>query len=96
MDTIRKVKVWNMESRHGNLVPNQFIIETDNGVYFQSYQTIIAFRPKVEWGKVYLDEQNWNCSVTTGKYRNLFLGENIKETRRKIASGEYVLVDWLN
>lgn len=96
MDTIRKIKVRNMESRNGNLVPNQFIIYTDDGVYFQSYTTIIAFEPHEERGKVYLDERSWDCSRTTGKYRNEFLGEGIAETRRKIKEGTYVLVNWLN
>ena len=40
-----KVKVKNMKSSQGNSIPNQFIIETDEGTFFQSYQSIIAFRP---------------------------------------------------
>lgn len=93
---IKQIKVRNMESPNGNLVPNQFIIHTPDGVYFQSYNTIIAFQPYEERGKTYLDAHSWDRSVTTGKYRNQFLGEGINDTRRKIASGEYVLVDWLN
>ena len=42
---------------------------------------------------VYLDSTYWDYSVTTGKYRNQFLGETKKETERKIASGEYILTD---
>ena len=38
-----KVKVSNMYSTNGNLVPNQFKIYTSEGSYFQSYRTIIAF-----------------------------------------------------
>jgi len=34
-----------MKSSRGNLVPNQFIIKTGEGEYFQSYQTVIAFKP---------------------------------------------------
>jgi|TARA_R100000479_G_scaffold54981_1_gene26072 hypothetical protein len=44
-------------------------------------------------GKVFLDKNYWDYSTTTGKYRNAFLGENIAETRKKIKSGEYILVD---
>jgi hypothetical protein len=87
------MKVENMTSARGNTVPNQFII-TDNGdEYFQSYKSIIAKRSK---GKIYLDDYYWNYSVTTGKYRNEFLGEGIAETRKKIASGEYVLTNLNN
>tara|TARA_R100000278_G_C5442220_1_gene154100 strand:+ start:451 stop:726 length:276 start_codon:yes stop_codon:yes gene_type:complete len=84
------MKVENMYSPNGNRVANQFII-TDNGdEYFQSYRSIIAKRSK---GKIYLDDYYWDYSVTTGKYRNEFLGEGIAETRKKIASGEYILTD---
>ena len=87
------MKVENMTSTRGNAVPNQFII-TDNGdEYFQSYKSIIAKRSK---GKIYLDDYYWDYSVTTGKYRNEFLGEGIAETRKKIASGEYVLTNLNN
>jgi len=87
------MKVENMTSTRGNTVPNQFII-TDNGdEYFQSYRSIIAKRSE---GKIYLDNYYWDYSVTTGKYRNEFLGEGIAETRKKIASGEYVLTNLNN
>ena len=87
------MKVKNMTSARGNTVPNQFII-TDNGdEYFQSYRSIIAKRSK---GKIYLDDYFWDYSVTTGKYRNEFLGEGIAETRKKIASGEYILTNLNN
>ena len=87
------MKVKNMTSPRGNKVANQFII-TDNGdEYFQSYRSIIAKRSK---GKIYLDDYYWDYSVTTGKYRNEFLGEGIAETRKKINSGEYILTDLNN
>ena len=87
------MKVENMINTRGNKVPNQFII-TDNGdEYFQSYRSIIA---KKSEGKIYLDDYFWDYSTTTGKYRNEFLGEGIAETRKKIASGEYVLTNLNN
>ena len=86
-----KVKVWNMESSRGNTVPNQFEIYTNKGRYFQSYQSVITFINNK--GQVYLDEQDWDYSTTTGKYRNMFLGEGIAETRKKIESGEYKLTN---
>ena len=84
------MKVENMTSNKGNDIPNQFIITDDNATYFQSYQSIIA---KVSKGKTYLDNRYWDYSVTTGKYRNQFLGENKAETQKKIDSGEYILAD---
>lgn len=76
----------------GMLAPNQMVITQDDGTkYFQSYDSMIA---KIEPnGKVYLDEKYWDYSKTTGKYRNKFLGEDKKETEKKIASGEYTLTD---
>ena len=84
------VKVRNMKSSNGNSVANQFEIETDDATYFQSYNSVIAKRMI---GVVYLDEYYWDYSVTTGRYRNMFLGETKKETQAKIDSGEYVLTN---
>ncbi len=82
-----------MTSPRGNReVPNQFIITTPEGEYFQSYSTIIAFRAYGEY-KIVLDTDSWDYSTTTGKYRNEFLGEGIEETRKKIKSGEYLLAN---
>jgi hypothetical protein len=85
------MKVENMTSSRGNTVPNQFIIQTEEGLYFQSYKTVIAF--KLLSGKVQLDSDKWDYSLTTAKYRNMFLDETTKETRHKIKKGEYELVN---
>lgn len=91
---IPRIKVWNMDSpRTGQPVANQFVIDTPEGVYFQSYHSIIAFKPNAVCEKITLDETYWDNSRTTGKYRNQFLGETTAETRRKIKSGEYKLAD---
>lgn len=80
----------------GNSIPkvtqmanNQFIIKTDEFRAFQSYNSIIA----IEYfnGQIVLDEDTWDYSKTTGKYRGQFLNEGIQETRKKIERGEYVL-----
>ena len=84
------VKVRNMKSSNGNSVANQFEIETDDATYFQSYNSVIVKRMI---GVVYLDEYYWDYSVTTGRYRNMFLGETKKETQAKIDSGEYILTN---
>jgi hypothetical protein len=68
---------------------NQFILIFEYGVVLQSYQSIIAIMTP---DRTYLDNRFWNYSVTTGRYRNLFLSENIDITRKKIKSGEYELV----
>ena len=85
------MRVANMTSNKGNKIPNQFVNDTDEVIYFQSYRSIIAFCSND--GKVTLDEKFWDYSTTTGKYRNQFLNEGIAETRKKIKSGIYVLTN---
>ena len=58
---------------------------------FQSYNSIIAKR--YNNGNVELDQNYWDYSLTTGKYRNVFLAEKKPETERKIKQGIYKLVD---
>ena len=84
------MKVRNVISENsGRAVANQFIIKDDEGnTYFQSYDSIIAKRSYPD-RTVTLDEDTWDFSMTTGRYRNQFLGETKKETEKKIASGEY-------
>tara|TARA_B100000029_G_scaffold114532_1_gene106999 strand:- start:1313 stop:1579 length:267 start_codon:yes stop_codon:yes gene_type:complete len=82
--------VTNMVSNKGNKIANQFIIYTTEGSIFQSYNSTIV---KIENGKTYLDINTWDYSKTTGKYRNIFLNENKKQTEEKIKSGEYILTD---
>ena len=67
-------------------VKNQFVLRDNGNEYLQSYNSIIVKRDingNITLGK------NWDYSNTTGKYRNLYLGETKKETETKIASGEY-------
>lgn len=101
------MKVRNMISSRGNAVPNQFVIEevqciisypeklgkkemTGLGDMFQSYSSNITFKTS---DQIYLDYKYWDYSVTTGEYRNQFLGETKKETQAKIDQGIYKLVD---
>jgi len=74
------------------LANNQFEIVTPKGTYFQSYNSIIAFKPN-DKRRIQLDSYYWNYSRTTGKYRNQFLNEGISETREKIKSKEYLLTN---
>ena len=88
------MKVTNITSSNGNKIANQFIITDDVGnTFFQSYKSMIVKKPLEVWNKIQLDQKYWNYSNTTGKYRNIFLGETIKDTRAKIKSGEYILTD---
>lgn len=86
------MKVSNMVSNKGNTIPNQFIIEGVEGrTWFQSYNSLIV--QKNSDGSIKLDKVFWNYSKTTSKYRNKFLGETTKETKRKIKEGIYQLVN---
>jgi hypothetical protein len=89
---MEKTQVRNMTGRTGREVANQFEIRTDKGTYFQSYRTMIVFIPYGD-GKTQLDKNSWDASMTTGKYRNQFLGETKAETERKIKDGTYELTD---
>lgn len=88
---IPKVTVRNMTGSSERDVVNQFEITTPEARYFQSYRSIII----ACWfeGETYLDKNYWDYSTTTGRYRNIFLGETKRETEAKIKSGEYRLVD---
>ena len=94
------MKVKNIESNNGNKIANQFIISHIDKFgtkieYFQSYNSTIA--QKIHFKNVgfniRLDKKYWNYSNTTGKYRNIFLNETIKDTRAKIKNGTYILTD---
>ena len=90
------MKVKNMTSNNGNKIANQFIIEDDfNTVYFQSYNSMIAKKTWNDKGekRVFLDSNYWDYSVTTSKYRNIFLNESKKETQKKIDNGIYILTN---
>ena len=90
------MKVENMTSNKGNKIANQFIIRDDyDNIYFQSYDSIIVKIGNKTMGRnpIYLDEKYWDYSVTTGKYRNIFLNETKKETEKKIANGTYELTN---
>ena len=83
------MKVTNLfSSRTGNKVANQFEIEKDGVVYFQSYDTIIA---KKDLNGVTLNNQ-FEYSRTTSKYLCQFLRQDsIKDIRNKVENGHYKL-----
>ena len=89
---MKQTKIVQMLGRTGRPVANQFIIFTKEGAYFQSYKSIIAFKPN-DNRRIQIDSYYWDYSATTGKYRNDFLGEGIADTRAKIESKEYYLTN---
>jgi len=84
-----KVKVENVKNNKGSSVKNQIIITNDDGQYFQSYDSIIAF--KSNENDVILDKMYWNYSNTTSRYLSLFLNESTKRIREKLNTGVYIL-----
>jgi hypothetical protein len=88
------MKIQAIKGKTGRDVANQFIIFDSEATFFQSYQSIIV-KTCFEDGKrkVYLDKDTWDYSKTTGKYRNLFLGEDKAKTEKKIKTGEYTLIN---
>lgn len=80
-----------MTGNSGEPVKNQFIITSPEGTYFQSYDSVIAYRSND--GSIFLDVNDWDYSKTTGKYRNMFLREDKKATEKKIADGTYTLIN---
>ena len=95
------MKVENMTSTRGNKIPNQFIItdyqEGNKIECFQSYDVIIAKKvyDNMNFGiaEIFIDQNYWDYSRTTGKYRNIFLGEGIRLTRNKLENNQYILTD---
>ena len=87
------MKVQNITSSNGNKIANQFVITDDHkNIYFQSYNSMIVKKDTL-YNQIFLDQKYWNFSNTTGKYRNIFLNETIKDTRAKIKNGTYILTD---
>ena len=76
------MKVRNMRSANGNKVANQFIITDGNKFTFQSYDSeIITINYDNHTITVGVD---WDYSVTTGKYRNMFLkGQGFRDIANK-------------
>ena len=71
---------------------NQFKVYTDEGVYFQSYDSVVAFKPNNSEEKIRVGV-DWDYSRTTMKYVGQFLGQNTAKTRRDIKD-EVILVDY--
>ena len=71
---------------------NQFEVYTDEGVYFQSYNSVVAFKPNSSEEKIRVGV-DWDYSRTTMKYVGQFLGQNTAKTRKDIKN-EVILMDY--
>ena len=67
---------------------NQLEIKTEKSRIYKCYGTIIC---KQQNGITYLDTENWDFHRTIAKFRNIFLGETSRDTKKKILEGIYQL-----
>ena len=84
------VKVEPMKGNTGNAVANQYIINDNGRVSFQSYDSIIA---TIVDGEIFLDSIYWNYSKTTSKYLNKFLNMTSKEVHNAINTDSILFAD---
>lgn len=97
---MKLLRIENLSSYNGNTVPNQFLIETKQNIYFQSYNTIIVkFNKK---SKEISISKKFNESLTTSRYTRYFLKEietfsldSEKEVLEMIEKGNIKLVKYI-
>lgn len=83
-----------MQTRGGNYTKDQCIVYDSEYTLFVSYDTVIVKTTFVDGIRVvYLDEEYYNYSNTTIRYRNEFLGETSAEVNKKIKDGTYLLTN---
>jgi len=73
---------------------NQLYIYSNDGVYFQSYDSVVGYIPNDSEQKVRVGS-DWDYSRTTMKYVGQFLGQNTAKTRKDIKNGDIILDDSL-
>ena len=96
------IKISQLINDNNNPAANQFVIETDNGYIFQSYDSVIAFADKKE-NKVYVTKK-WEYSNTTRKHFYIFLRDYCgacgqirkKDIEYEFKQGHYELVSELD
>jgi len=86
-------KIENLTSSRGKKIVNQFIITNEEGQFFQSYESIIAFKPNDPMEPILLDCKYWNFSSTTSKYRNQFLKCESKDIKKMTKDGDIIFVN---
>lgn len=83
------VSVKNLPSRINGTAPNQFELTFENGVVFQSYESLIGVKMN---GKKYFTALH-NYSNTTSGYCTRWCGYNAKERKEKLMNGEFILIE---
>lgn len=88
------MKVYNLESKSGRAVVNQFVIKDDNRKVFQSYDSTIV---EVKWHDVFCEVNighDWDYSRTTIKYFKIFLmdevglnDEEVEQIKKELRKG---------
>lgn len=68
---MKNIRISQLINDRKNGATNQFVVETDKGRYFQSYDTIIAFVPYNSDDIVLSND--WEYSKTTSKHLYIFL-----------------------
>jgi len=88
--------------RMETIAPNFYKIVCENGVFFISYDKVIVYI-NLGWclkdneGRTYLDYFYYDYSKTTMKHLCIALNEqSIKDIRKKIDNGDYILADFNN
>ena len=88
------MKVYNLESKSGKAVVNQFVIKDDNRKVFQSYDSTIV---EVKWYSDFCEVNigyDWDYSRTTSKYFKVFLmnevgfnDEEVEQIKKELRKG---------
>ena len=91
LDSILAIKVVNAPTEYGGVSMEKFYIYVPQGIILQCFGENIAFIDNA--GQIVLDINNWNKSRVVSDYRKRFLREGKRDTDKKIASGEYLLLD---
>lgn len=88
MKTLSKSKVVLISQ----LAPNQTVVTTEEGMFLQSYSSVVAFKPNS--GDSPTVAPDYDYSATTLKYVKQFLGLNSyskKEIAKMVQSGSIIL-----
>lgn len=82
-----------MNTLVSSMANNQYIVNTSEGIYFQSYDSLIGFKPND--GSTPTLTSKWDCSATTLRYTKQFLGTTAskKEIEQMINEGSIILDD---
>ena len=79
------MRISNLVNDNGNHAVNQFLVETTERIYFQSYERIIAVKDNNN-GKITLS-QDWDYSKTTSKHLYIWLRDY---TRHRVSGRDDV------